>query len=66
MKNESLNITNFKLRIFSSIFGKGIKDVTRSPKEYIHKLVCICMNNTARNLCAYCALFYKKLEYDKI
>ena len=59
MDNYYTNTSNFKLSIVSGIFGNMIKDVIWPPKEAIHQLFCICMNNAARNLCAYCALFYK-------
>ena len=58
--NESMKISNFKSSIVRSLVSKLIEAVLRSSKELTHHLVRIYMNNTARNLCAYCALFSKK------
>ena len=60
MNDEYINISNFKLSLVSSLAGNQIKFVPSSPKEVSHQLVRICMKNTVRHLCAYCALFYKK------
>ena len=59
-----MNVDKFKLRLVSSLIGKRIKAILCSPKEVSHQLVCICMNNTARNLCDYCAFFLRKREHD--
>ena len=55
-----MNIANFKLSLVISLVDKRIKAASRSYKEVSHQLVRICIDNTARHLCAYCALFYKK------
>ena len=60
MNNQSINITNFKLRLVRSIVNKRIKAVPCSPKELIHQLVISFMNNIARHLCDYWDLISKK------
>ena len=60
MNDEYINISNFKLSLVSSLAGNQIKFVPSSPKEVSHQLVRICMKNTVRHLCAYCALFSNK------
>ena len=54
-----MNIDNFQLIIVSILVGKHIKDLTQSPKEVIHQLVRVCMNNKARH-CAPTVYFSNK------
>ena len=64
MNNESMNNTNFKFSLVSSLVIKQIKAAPCLPKEVIHQLVLIFMNNTERNLCAGCDFFLRKIEND--
>ena len=55
-----MNMANFKLSLVRILVGEHIEDVPRPPKELTHQLIRIYMDNTARHLCAYCALFSKE------
>ena len=62
MNNESMNNTNFKFSLVSSLVIKQIKAAPCLPNEVIHQLVLIFMNNTERNLCDGCNFFQEKLK----
>ena len=58
--NDSMNIAKLKSIIVIILVGKRIEALPRQPKELIHQLNRICINNTAEHLYAYCDFFLRK------